>query len=700
MNEKNSVYCGKEVHKYLYLTIGMSILILIGSYLYMGHGGSSNGASAGKKASNIPANSTRQVAPNKSQSLMNIAAVEAAPFMTKVAMSSVQQDAFTSVAHSMMRSVVNVTSVLPGTERTRENKQQRVGAKFADPFTGVTSTSIGSGVLVTKDGYIVTNFHVVEQTENINVSVFHTQGMQRYPAKVIRRDEARDLALLKIDTQQNLTAAPLGESRTLQLGEPVIAIGSPFGLDQSVSKGVISSTRKSLTIEGVVHNGLIQTDAAINQGNSGGPLVDSQGYVVAINTAIYSPTGAFSGIGFAVPVDTVKLFLAELIRLPAVQPNLQMPLQGGIQAAARKTAPPIAANARMPHDDRGACENCHEIMPTGWKARFKFESNQPFTNAIVTGSNAMPASVVAPGNTLTQSGNNSIGNNSIGADLLVLDEALAKRYQSHFTKGVFVQNVVADTVADQAGLKTGDIIFKIEGRWVTTPKQLIRRLKAHKPGEQVRLSITRNNSRQNVYVEIKDQTLNIDQQVMGLNQQNNSQQNNGMQNDYQQNAVQGGTAGNQNRMMAENRQQNRAAGNNMPRQNNAAGRANRGQNPQPAIKPRIKTEFEWNGMELKAVTSRLKAKKPDLKGKYGALVNDNPDPGSPADMAGINRNDLITSINNIPVISAETLDKAIKAADKAMNTSTTATTTDMQKANQGTLLKVDRNGRKMFVTMY
>jgi S1-C subfamily serine protease len=171
----------------------------------------------------------------------------------------------------------------------------------------------GSGFLWNKQGHIVTNFHVIYGANTIKVSL---ADRSEHLAKLVGADPDHDLAVLQIQAPE-ATLEPLlvGSSQDLRVGQKVLAIGNPFGLDHSLTTGVVSAlgrTIKSLsnrTIEGVV-----QTDAAINPGNSGGPLLDSAGRLIGVNTQIISPSGAYAGIGFAVPVDTVNRIVPELIK--------------------------------------------------------------------------------------------------------------------------------------------------------------------------------------------------------------------------------------------------------------------------------------------------------------------------------------------------------------------------------------------------
>ncbi len=171
----------------------------------------------------------------------------------------------------------------------------------------------GTGVIWSSDGYIVTNDHVIHDASRARVTLW---DRTTYDAVLVGSDPDRDLAVLRIDPRgKALVPIPIGQSPNLRVGQKVFAIGSPFGLDNTLTTGVISGLGREIdTANGKTIRGVIQTDAAINPGNSGGPLLDSAGLMIGINTAIISPSGAFAGIGFAVPVDVVNEVTPQLIR--------------------------------------------------------------------------------------------------------------------------------------------------------------------------------------------------------------------------------------------------------------------------------------------------------------------------------------------------------------------------------------------------
>src|SRR5579871_1098687 len=169
--------------------------------------------------------------------------------------------------------------------------------------------ALGSGFIINPDGEILTNFHVVSGSSDVEVTL---PDQSTYKAKVLVRDRQDDLALIRIEPRKKLTHLNLGDSDHLQVGQKVLAIGNPFGLDGTLTTGVVSSLGREIRSENnQTLEGMIQTDAAINSGNSGGPLLDSQGNVIGINTAIYGPNGGNVGIGFALPINRAKSMLDD-----------------------------------------------------------------------------------------------------------------------------------------------------------------------------------------------------------------------------------------------------------------------------------------------------------------------------------------------------------------------------------------------------
>src|ERR1700690_2383029 len=185
-------------------------------------------------------------------------------------------------------------------------------------FNPVPVEGAGSGFVIDTDGHILTNFHVVQGAQTIEV----TLGDQtRYKAKLIGADTRNDIALIQIDTKgKKLTPLPLGDSRNLQVGQRALAIGNPFGFSSTLTTGIVSALGRTVqTSDTTFIDEAIQTDASINRGNSGGPLLDSHGQVIGINSAIYSPSGSAAGIGFAIPINTGRRVAEDLIKYGRVR---------------------------------------------------------------------------------------------------------------------------------------------------------------------------------------------------------------------------------------------------------------------------------------------------------------------------------------------------------------------------------------------
>jgi serine protease Do len=260
-----------------------------------------------------------------------------------------RQNTTVRVVNEIGPSVVNIT-----TERViaSRNPFPRGGNPFFDSFfrdffeprLPETVQSLGSGVLIDGEHHILTNEHVVGHASRIRVSL--ADGTE-FDAALVGADPNNDIAVLKVETDERLPWLKPGRSNDLMVGESVIAIGNPFGLSNTVTTGVISALNRSIRTENFVYHGFIQTDASINPGNSGGPLVNAEGELIAINTAVY---GGAQGIGFAIPIDTAKRVVDELIEHGELTPAwLGLDFQD--------LNPQLAAALDLPENLRGALVN-------------------------------------------------------------------------------------------------------------------------------------------------------------------------------------------------------------------------------------------------------------------------------------------------------------------------------------------------------
>src|SRR5262245_193275 len=316
--------------------------------------------------------------------------------------------------------VVQITSTSPGTEGTDP---------FGNVVPGESQQALGSGFVIDKEGHVVTNYHVVEGASQIELS-FSNQDTVK--AKVVGTDPSTDLALLDVDVDAKaLTPLVLGDSDEVEVGDPVAAIGNPFGLERTVTAGIVSALQRDLRApNGYTIDHVIQTDAPINSGNSGGPLIDADGRVIGVNSQIETGNGGGGnvGIGFAVPSNTVKSVVAQLLDDGQVdRAFLGVTLQG--------IEPEVADVLRLASDK----------------------------GVLVV--------AVKPGSAADKAG----------------------------LKGGHTQVVVAGESYDLGG----DIIVAIDGKDVTSVDELRQAIAAHKPGDDVKLTVVHaNGKRQTVTVEL------------------------------------------------------------------------------------------------------------------------------------------------------------------------------------------------------
>ena len=279
---------------------------------------------------------------------------------------------------------------------------------FGNPADAVPQRreGLGSGVIVSEQGYILTNHHVIESVDQIEVALADSR---KVPARVVGADPETDLAVLKVDLQK-LPSITFGRTEQLRVGDIVLAIGNPFGIGQTVTQGIVSGLGRShLGI--TVYENFIQTDAAINPGNSGGALVDASGNLVGINTAIYSQTGASMGIGYAIPVSTARLVMDQIIQkgqvtrgwigvgvqdvTPEIAESLKLSAAGGVLITqVERGGPADKAGVRLgdilltvngkPVADTTVMLNAIAALQPGQQAQLKVTRNQAENEVAVT----------------------------------------------------------------------------------------------------------------------------------------------------------------------------------------------------------------------------------------------------------------------------------------------------------------------------
>lgn len=248
----------------------------------------------------------------KEKNINNLVLTEQLPINNVLNSPSLLQERpdFVEIAENTINSVVHVKNSLSSSDRIsledlmfgRNQDEMQIGT--------------GSGVIVSADGYIITNAHVIDKAEKILIT---TNDNKEFEAKLIGSDEQNDIALLKVETKNELPYAIFGDSDATKIGEWVLAIGNPFNLTSTVTAGIISAKARNLDPTGRTTQSFIQTDAAVNPGNSGGALVNTQGQLIGINTAIQSQTGSYIGYSFAVPSNIAKKVIEDLMEFGIVQ---------------------------------------------------------------------------------------------------------------------------------------------------------------------------------------------------------------------------------------------------------------------------------------------------------------------------------------------------------------------------------------------
>ena len=368
------------------------------------------------------------------------------------------------------------------------------GDDFFNKFFGIPKgdlkrKSLGSGFIISKDGYILTNNHVVKDAEDIKITL---TSKNEYEAKIIGSDEDMDIALLKIEAKEDLPVVRLGDSDRLEIGEWVVAIGNPFGLEHTVTAGIVSA--KWRPIGQGPYDSFIQTDASINPGNSGGPLLNIRGEVVGINTAI---TAEGQGIGFAIPINMVKEVMAELkekgkitrgwlgLVIQKVTPDLAKSFglkenRGALVAEVVEGSP--ADKAGIKQGDVIISFNGKEINEytdlsrmagltrPGTKVRLELIRDMKKKEVEVEIGTFSSEAAVAKGPVETE----------LGMTLQDITPQLAEHFDLSETSGVLVTNVVPGSAADKANIRRGDIIIEVNRQKVANVSEFKKIAKKNK----------------------------------------------------------------------------------------------------------------------------------------------------------------------------------------------------------------------------
>ena len=352
---------------------------------------------------------------------------------------------------------------------------------------------IGSGVIVTKDGYILTNNHVVDGADEVKVAL---QDGHEYTAKVIGRDPKSDVAVIKIDAK-NLPAVPMADSDKVEVGDLVLAIGNPFGIGQTVTTGIVSATGRAGAL-GLDYEDFIQTDAAINPGNSGGALVDAEGRLIGINTAILSRSGGNQGIGFAIPSNLARNVMESLVTDGHVT-------RGYLGIMIQDVTPELAKEFHL-KDNKGALVG--DVTPNSPAQKSGLKSGDvilDFNGKQVTDSRhlklevasakpgeSVPVKVLRDGSVKTldvvpkevpgteqlaknDSSKNDDNGTLNGVGVSDLDSGARQQFQlPNRVKGVVVTQVDPNSAAAEAGLRPGDVIEEINRKPVQSADEAVK----------------------------------------------------------------------------------------------------------------------------------------------------------------------------------------------------------------------------------
>ncbi len=376
---------------------------------------------------------------------------------------------------------------------------------------GPTLHGAGSGVIVSKDGYVLTNNHVVEGAKDVTVTL---ADHQEYKARIVGRDPKTDLAVLKFDAHESLPAATLGDSDAIKVGDWVVAIGNPFGLNNTVTSGIVSA--KGRVIGAGPYDNFIQTDASINPGNSGGPLFNMNGEVVGINTAII-PQG--QGIGFAIPVNTVKPLLPQLetkgevtrgylgVSIQTITPELEKALhlenqKGALVADVNSDGP--AAKAGVQRYDVIVAYNSKDVADSHDLPALVAATpiGQEATVTILRNGQKMQLPIKVgelPSERAAQASLNKAAVQPAqakwGLQLQDLTPQLADQLQAKVDKGVLVAGVKPGSRAEDAGMQQGDVILEVDRQPVTSVKEALDKINGAQDKDHLLLLVQRGPSK-------------------------------------------------------------------------------------------------------------------------------------------------------------------------------------------------------------
>jgi serine protease Do len=379
--------------------------------------------------------------------------------------------------------------------------------------------NLGSGFVIDKEGFILTNNHVVEKADEITVKLADGKS---FLAKIVGRDPKTDLALIRIESDHELAPLPMGDSDSLEVGDWVVAMGNPFGLDNTVTAGIVSA--KYRHIGAGPYENFIQTDASINPGNSGGPLLNTRGEVIGINTVIFSQTGGSIGIGFAIPINMAKEILEQLktgkvvrgwlgVMIQKITPELKDKL--GLEN--EKGALVADVSSGGPAEKAGVQRGDVVISFDGKK--IDEMKDLPYIVASTPIGKTVPVEIIRKGRKkifevkigelkeekrgLEEEGKSGAGKR-LGMKVEDLTPQLAKELGMPETEGLVIVHVDGSSAAGEAGLRPGDIILELDQGTVKDTDHFLKKINRYKEGDTILFLIKRGDSTLYVTVKVED----------------------------------------------------------------------------------------------------------------------------------------------------------------------------------------------------
>lgn len=400
---------------------------------------------------------------------------------------------FADLVEELLPSVVNISTQMKAASDSEKTEIEDVSPEFKRFFgKDDQQEALGSGFIIDETGYILTNNHVINDADSINVTLWNNTQAQ---ARVIGKDDKTDIALIKIETAQNLTPIKFGDSDKVRVGDWILAIGNPFGLGGSVTAGIVSA--KSRDIESGQYDNFIQTDASINQGSSGGPMFNMSGEVIGINSAIFSSNGASMGIGFAIPSNLAQWVAEQLkqngkiirgwlgLKIQPLEEEISG-LSGGVLVSDVSVGGPAEKSGIKAGDiiysyNNKAVQNTKEFSRRVAESKIGSEGKiglwrngqKRDVNIVIENQESQEKTKTDLSIEIKKTEANGYEIPEIGMTLAKITPELIQRYElPPQSNGMVITEIQAGREAEKKGLKVGNIIVKIDKKDVPTIEQV------------------------------------------------------------------------------------------------------------------------------------------------------------------------------------------------------------------------------------